>query len=161
MKKDTLIFILSLGVLIASMFLYNAAPLALHTDMPDTSTDSEESVGLHRMCYLQHITTEAGSDDTYLEASLNDDGTASGVFNTIPAEKDRLMGTFSGNWVETSSSSASLHVTYTYVGEGKTIQERRVFTVSPDGAAISYDEGKTFPQVLPRVDCESVPENVI
>ena len=57
-----------------------------------------------KICYLQHITTPAGSDDTYLDVTFGENQSVSGRLNLLPAEKDRLTGTYVGTWIESDDS---------------------------------------------------------
>lgn len=155
MKKDTLIFVLAILILTTAGFLYHAKPLHV-SDAPVKTVDEN----LQKICYLTHITTAAGEDNTYLEVSLADSGLVSGRFNLLPAEKDKLTGPFLGNWTE-AGSALMLDVMHTYTAEGITTQEKRVFRLTETGADISWDGGKTFTQTLPQVECEDVSEDVV
>lgn len=160
MKKDTIIFILALLVLIISLALYNFTPLRVAEDTSSTNDTEVVTDSVNKGCYLRHLDTPLGGDDMYLEVSVTAQGIVSGKFNILPAAKDKLTGPFIGNWRE-ASETIILDVTHTYTAEGVVAQEKRVFRLTPNGADISFDQGETYVETLPLVACESVDERIV
>ncbi len=157
MKKDTIICVFAILVLVAAGFLHNYKSLQIHKNTPVTVEENP-----NKACYLNHVSTAFGDDDTYLEVIISAGGIVTGMFNVLPATKNTLTGPFVGNWVEDRSSvSLILTVNHTYTSEGITTQEPRVFRLIPNSAEISWDEGKTFTQTLPQVNCMDMSDDIV
>lgn len=160
MKKTTTIGVILLLILAVFLLAYNRG----HKNDEIVSEEPQA------MCFLRELDTQAGKDYSYVQATLAEDGTVTGVFNLVPAEKDSLKGPFTGTW-QTANGVTMLDVIHSYSAEGMQADEARKIKITDAGASVGFgeviedndvyvykDESKiTYGDVMPKIACDMVP----
>lgn len=107
------------------------------------------------------------NDNTMIQAKLYSNQTTSGRFDYFPISKDTIVGTFSGTW-KASATSTALEIAHSYIYEGKgvkfggkiTATTTRTIVINDTYALIDWD-GEKGPdslsdQQIQKVACDSI-----
>jgi hypothetical protein len=85
-------------------------------------------------------------DSTYVQITIEADGSASGIYNYLPAEKDATRGTFTGKLNDENVIVAEC----TFTQEGEEYKDEVSFELSDDKVVV-VEQNHATP--LPKVDC--------
>ncbi|MCA9352835.1 hypothetical protein KC901_01490 [Patescibacteria group bacterium] len=138
MKKRYInnIFII-LGVIVVVLLIVRAN--VNNTSLGRLADD--HTLGTGQMCYLYEKQapkeirgdSEDAFDREYVELTINDDATVSGIHNILPFAKDNNTATFIG-----VSDGVFVNVIATAHAEGQTWQEQRVYKIEDNHLFVGY-----------------------
>ncbi len=132
---------------------------------------SGQKAGPTSYCYRTTFPADAPAgrqDVTELSWEVDEDGTVSGIYNWLPAEKDSRKGTFTGKTESEHIDGFMVHATYTYQQEGTQTEEKiniivreNQAIVLPDGEfvwvnGVAYPRDATLNDTLKKVDCAEI-----
>jgi hypothetical protein len=132
------------------------------------------------VCYFKETVGTESTDDAFVSINFSPDGNASGIMNTIPSEKDSLVGTYTGTIEPNPSMGPAgyptrLNIIYAAYGEGILSKQQELIAIGAkdikvgtgemykdtDGVWKIKDLTKvTYDTPMPKVDCSSVPDRI-
>jgi hypothetical protein len=114
-------------------------------------------------CFRQLSSNAGLTDSLYIQLTINGDS-VTGIWNWLPAEKDKMVGTLAG-----TIHNNEARTIYTYTAEGQTSKEEKLLKI--DGDTLRFKTGEmeqrngiwilrnaettAYNESLPRVDCPS------
>ncbi len=128
----------------------------------DQSASTPETKAITNMyCFRQLSSNGSVTDSLFIQLTVNGDS-VTGIWNWLPAEKDKMVGTLAGT-IHNNEAKAI----YTYTAEGQTAKEEKLFKIDGDTLRIRNGEleehngiwmlknAQTTPynESVPRVDC--------
>ncbi|HEV7424473.1 MAG TPA: hypothetical protein VGO21_04775 [Candidatus Paceibacterota bacterium] len=162
-----LLIILVLGIVYFTNKKEAVAPVST-TPAVVTTPDSKE------MCYFKETVGTESTDDAFTSINYDEGGKVHGIINTIPSEKDSLVGTYTGT-VESNPGMVGyptqLNIIYAAYGEGILSNQQELIAVGTndiktgtgemykdtDGVWKIKDMSKVvYDNAMPKVDCASV-----
>lgn len=174
-KNKILIAIVVLVLIAGTVYLITSKRAVAPVVVEDANTVTRKDA-----CYLRE--TKGGLEDTpvvdYVFVSVNYDvgDEVHGIINFIPAEKDSLVGTYTGV-VENNEGMKGypfrLNTTYAGLGEGVISYQQEVIIVGENDVKMGSGEryldasgvykfkntsNLVYNNSLPKVECSSVPE---
>lgn len=133
MEKHTPIQKVLGAVILLVIFGFIAYTFSVKKDSVDeVSLDPQEVT----YCYYEEITGVNGLKDVNYLKVIIDEGKVEGELGTIPAEKDKMIGTLSGMMTPPNVIDAL----YSYSAEGIDAVEERVIKLDATQALVGYGE---------------------
>lgn len=124
------------------------------TSVPETKAITDT------YCFRQLSSNGSVTDSLFIQLTVNGDS-ITGIWNWLPAEKDKMVGTLAGTIHNNEAKTI-----YTYTAEGQTAKEEKLFKIDGDTLRIKNGEleerngvwmlkNETIPynESVPRVDC--------
>jgi len=126
----------------------------------DQNTTPETKATSDMYCFRQLSSNGSVTDSLFIQLTVKGDS-ITGIWNWLPAEKDKMVGTLAGT-IHNNEAKAI----YTYTAEGQTAKEEKLFKIDGDTLRIKNGEleerngvwmlkNETIPynESVPRVDC--------
>lgn len=143
-------------------FLFLTLCLSCQKTEKAAENTPDKPVATSRTYCFQKLTQNGGiTDSLYVHLSIADDS-VTGVWNWLPAEKDKMTGTLQG-----TIHDNVVKAIYTYHAEGQIAKEEKIFKVDGDtlrvkngaleerdGVWVLRDAGAAvYTETIPRIDC--------
>ncbi len=129
------------------------------------------------LCYFRETVGAESTDDAFISINYGAGGKAYGIINTIPSEKDSLVGAYTGTVEkgEIPGYPTSLNIIYAANGEGIVSNEQEIILVGTSDIKVGTGEMEkgsdgiwkikdmtklTYDAPMPKVDCASVPDRI-
>ncbi|GAB3165559.1 hypothetical protein [Telluribacter humicola] len=150
-----------------SILLITVVLAACQAEQKETARES----GADSYCFRTTFPAGAPSgqqDVTELRWEVAEDGSISGIYNRIPAEKDSRTGTITGKLEEEPIDGLVVHATYKYQQEGTQSEEKINIVVRENQAivlpvgeyvwvnGVAYPREAALNDTLRRVDCSEI-----
>jgi len=173
MKK----IIISLIVIVALVIFF-----VVSKNTKDNQAQNTDAQQFTSFCYYQETALENGLKDKAwlrLENSFQETGinTLRGEYQNLPAEKDKKIGNFAGEYIldETDPTFLKAMMLWQSQAEGMSVLEELAIVFNPEEVKIGFGEMKdrgdgiyiygdknaiTYPQTLPAISCEELNERI-
>ena len=129
------------------------------------------------LCYFKQTVGTESTDDAFVSINYDEGGKVHGIINTIPSEKDSLVGTYTGvvEKSEVPGYTSRLNIIYSAYGEGILSKMQEIILVGANGIKTGTGEmykdtdgiwkikdmsKLAYDQAMPKVDCGGVPERL-